>query len=182
MAACAIAAPVLIADDDDSFARRLAAALNDEGYRTESISEGKELLRALHLTQFEALIVEPCLPGASWYSLLEGIRKRDHGVVLIAVTAFPSHALRAQCRRLDATILSKPVDCARVIEILHGTRPDEGIEPGSCGRTLAALEWEHINETILESSGNLAEAARRLGIPRQTLYRKLRKHPVLPLR
>ena len=42
-------------------------------------------------------------------------------------------------------------------------------------RTLADREDEAIHETLKRTSGRLAEAARRLGISRTTLWRRLRK-------
>jgi len=38
---------------------------------------------------------------------------------------------------------------------------------------LHELEWALIKEALEESSGNRSEAAKRLGISRRTLYRKL---------
>jgi transcriptional regulator with PAS, ATPase and Fis domain len=69
-----------------------------------------------------------------------------------------------------------------------GTRPAEprqaaepvsvpaiaAIEPTS-PRTLAAIELELVRRTVAEADGNLALAARRLGIARSTLYRSLRR-------
>ncbi|HOZ49082.1 MAG TPA: helix-turn-helix domain-containing protein [Candidatus Hydrogenedentes bacterium] len=40
-------------------------------------------------------------------------------------------------------------------------------------RTLAEVELEHIGRTLRQCKGNRAEAARRLGIGRNTLWRKL---------
>jgi two-component system response regulator RegA len=43
--------------------------------------------------------------------------------------------------------------------------------------SLDRLEWEHINRVLLECGGNVSEAARRLGLHRRTLQRKLSKYP-----
>jgi len=45
------------------------------------------------------------------------------------------------------------------------------------GRTLAEQEREAIRETLEQTRGRLAVAARRLGISRTTLWRRLRRHP-----
>jgi DNA-binding NtrC family response regulator len=42
-------------------------------------------------------------------------------------------------------------------------------------QTLAAIELELVRRTVAEADGNLALAARRLGIARSTLYRSLRR-------
>jgi two-component system, response regulator RegA len=41
--------------------------------------------------------------------------------------------------------------------------------------TLAQAEWEHIHRILADCSNNISEAARRLGIHRRSLQRKLRK-------
>jgi two-component system response regulator RegA len=41
--------------------------------------------------------------------------------------------------------------------------------------TLAQAEWEHIHRVLADCSNNISEAARRLGIHRRSLQRKLRK-------
>jgi two-component system response regulator RegA len=40
------------------------------------------------------------------------------------------------------------------------------------------LEWERIHQTLAEADFNISEAARRLGIHRRTLARKLLKRQV----
>jgi len=51
------------------------------------------------------------------------------------------------------------------------------IVPQPPGRTLAEQEHQVIRETLQQTSGRLAVAARRLGISRTTLWRRLRRHP-----
>lgn len=41
--------------------------------------------------------------------------------------------------------------------------------------SLKDLEWERIHETLVETEFNISEAARRLGLHRRTLGRKLEK-------
>jgi two-component system response regulator RegA len=50
----------------------------------------------------------------------------------------------------------------------------------SAGKTLSikTLEWEHIHETLVETRFNISETARRLGLHRRTLARKLEKRRV----
>ena len=40
------------------------------------------------------------------------------------------------------------------------------------------LEWEHIQRVLAENDGNISATARRLGMHRRTLQRKLQKRPV----
>ena len=44
--------------------------------------------------------------------------------------------------------------------------------------TLRTVEWEHIHQTLAACDFNVSEAARRLGMHRRTLARKLGKQQV----
>jgi two-component system response regulator RegA len=44
--------------------------------------------------------------------------------------------------------------------------------------SIKTLEWERIHEVLAESDFNISEAARRLGMHRRTLSRKLGKQRV----
>jgi len=43
--------------------------------------------------------------------------------------------------------------------------------------TLARVEWEHIQRVLAECNNNISQAARKLGIHRRSLQRKLAKMP-----
>ncbi|MFI5178376.1 MAG: sigma-54-dependent transcriptional regulator [Vicinamibacterales bacterium] len=44
------------------------------------------------------------------------------------------------------------------------------------GGTLNEIEWQHIERTLREENGSVGRAAQRLGMPRSTLYQKLKVH------
>jgi len=43
--------------------------------------------------------------------------------------------------------------------------------------SLARAEWEHISRVLSDCGGTISEAARRLGLHRRSLQRKLQKYP-----
>jgi DNA-binding NtrC family response regulator len=46
--------------------------------------------------------------------------------------------------------------------------------------TLLELEKQHIERVLIEEKGRVEKAARRLGIPRSSLYQKIKKHNISP--
>lgn len=65
-------------------------------------------------------------------------------------------------------------------EITAGNDPEASSgECGSTTRDFAALERDFLAETMRQSGNNAAEAAKRLGLSRSTMYRKLKKHGML---
>ena len=55
---------------------------------------------------------------------------------------------------------------------------DSSAQPRESAPPLRRLEWEHIQRVLAECDGNVSEAARRLGLHRRTLQRKLTKRPI----
>ncbi|HEX5060568.1 MAG TPA: helix-turn-helix domain-containing protein [Kofleriaceae bacterium] len=67
----------------------------------------------------------------------------------------------------------KPVSIMGIIARVEGTLM---VTPPSFRTiTLARAEWEHIHRVVGDSGNNISEAARRLGIHRSVLQRKLRR-------
>ena len=74
--------------------------------------------------------------------------------------------------------LAKPAN-ADDIEAAFGRMSGDALVPLTPRRTtLKTLEWERIHETLVETNFNVSETARRLGMHRRTLARKLAKRPV----
>ncbi|MBX9811033.1 MAG: helix-turn-helix domain-containing protein, partial [Burkholderiales bacterium] len=61
---------------------------------------------------------------------------------------------------------------------LHRAGGDAGVPVAARPLSVARLEWEHIQKVLTECGGNISETARRLGMHRRTLQRKLAKRPV----
>jgi ActR/RegA family two-component response regulator len=177
----------LVADDDALWRQQLGELLGQGGGRVRVARDGEEWLAAIRERPFDLIIVEPNLPGRLWYSLMHDVRSHAPDARLIVTTAFPSRALVQVARSLNAeAVLPKPVRLEQIEQQLHapgdptGRLLREGASaPESRMRSLAWLEWEYINHVLRRCGGNVTEASRRLKVPRQTLYRKLRKHPPL---
>jgi len=73
--------------------------------------------------------------------------------------------------------LSKPADADDILMAFQRgeqpTVPEGGL--AFPAPSLARNEWEHIHRVLADCGGNISEAARRLGIHRRSLQRKLRK-------
>jgi two-component system response regulator RegA len=71
------------------------------------------------------------------------------------------------------TVLFKPITAR---EILRRVEEGPSLEPNLDDTpTLARAEWEHITRVLADCNGNVSLAARRLGIYRSSLQRRLRK-------
>ncbi|RYZ09200.1 MAG: response regulator [Myxococcales bacterium] len=170
---------LLIGDDDENFVGRVAFKSHEHDCNLVVASTAEALLEALTRQRFDHLVLEPNLPGALWYSLLHGVRELAATLPTTIVTAFPSRALILAAASLGIRrVINKPLSGDELFSTLAGAPVASSSTP-AWEPSLARLEWEYINHALRRYRGNVAEASRRLGLPRQTLYRKLRKYPPL---
>ena len=102
---------------------------------------------------------------------------------VLLLTGYASIATAVEAIKRGAhDYLAKPVDADAVVRaLLDGDSEVEEQElPDAPEQPLALrrLEWEHIQRVLTDCDGNISETARRLGMHRRTLQRKLSKHPV----
>jgi two-component system, response regulator RegA len=177
----------LVADDDALWLQQIGNLLGRGSGRVRVARNGDEWMQAIRERTFDLLIIEPNLPGRLWYTLMHDVRSHAPHARLLITTAFPSRALVQVANSLGAeAVLPKPVRLEQLERLVRGpvggAGPDRleegGPAPRGAGvRSLAWLEWEYINHVLRRCDGNVTETSRQLRVPRQTLYRKLRKHP-----
>lgn len=166
-------ARILIVDDDGFECRKLAKDLLNAGCDILVRSRLHDIRTAHFLADIAA--VNPMVGGTSWYHFLHAVHPMIRQVRWVVITDSPSSSLAVEAMKLGAhDVLPKPVTAAELLGACWGSdavpRPTNRLD-----LSLSRLEWEHINKVIRLCNGNITDAARQLGIPRQTLYNKLRK-------
>lgn len=164
----------LLADDNDALRERLAKALRDRGYDVRTASDSNEAIQIARTESPEYAIVDLKMPGMGGLELLKHLKEIDPSTQVVILTGFGSIATAVDAMRLGATnYVTKPADADDVVSAFtpQNQRTSEAAETPS----LARVEWEHIHRVLSDCSGNISEAARRLGIHRRSLQRKLQK-------
>jgi two-component system response regulator RegA len=103
----------------------------------------------------------------------------DASTRIIVLTGYGSIATAVEAVRLGAfNYLPKPADVDDLL-LAFSRGPGEVAEVSEDFQppTLARAEWEHIQRVLADCGGNISEAARRLGLHRRSLQRKLQKYP-----
>jgi len=96
----------------------------------------------------------------------------------VILTGFGNIATAVQAVRKGATnYLTKPADADEVLTALGEAPPVAEREESIETPTLDRVEWEHIHRVLEACGGNVSETARRLGIHRRSLQRKLSRYP-----
>jgi DNA-binding response OmpR family regulator len=102
---------ILLAEDDQQLGDSLNAALALDGYAVDWLSHGDEVLSALELSPYDALILDIGLPGQSGLQILQTMRQRAMSVPVILLTARDRVEDRVNGLDLGADdYLSKPFD------------------------------------------------------------------------
>jgi two-component system response regulator RegA len=174
------AVSILVVDDDEAFRSRLARALTERGYDVRAASSAEEAERAAEADSPEMAVVDLRMPGASGLELVRTLKRIDPSTKVVVLTGYGSIATAIEAIRLGAThYLPKPANADEVLAALRRDElaPLEPLEAPGEAPSLARAEWEHINRVLADASGNISEAARRLGIHRRSLQRKLQKYP-----
>ena len=172
---------VLVVDDDPVFREQLARALRNRGYEV-AVADGVEAaLACVRHRVPEMAVVDLRMPGQSGLDLVRALQALDPAPKVLVLTGYGSIATAVEAIRLGATnYLSKPADADDILAAFaRGAGAPPADEPAAAvvAPSLARAEWEHINRVLSDCGGNISEAARRLGIHRRSLQRKLQKYP-----
>lgn len=170
---------VLVVDDDRVLRERMARAFRDRGFDVSAAGDADEAMTAVDERAPDRAVVDLRMPGRSGLELVRELRERLPDAKIVVLTGYGSIASAVEAMKLGATnYLSKPADADDVLAAFEAPAESEGQgESGIEAPSLARAEWEHINRVLADCDGNVSEAARRLGLHRRSLQRKLAKMP-----
>jgi two-component system, response regulator RegA len=169
---------LLVVDDSFAFRERLARAFRERGFEVHTAGSYEEAMEKAPAVHPELAVVDLRMPGPSGLELLRDLKKRDDKIRVLVLTGFGSIATAIDAVRLGATnYLPKPADADDILAAFQRGSADVSTPPDTDHEvpSLARAEWEHIHRVLADCGGNISEAARRLGIHRRSLQRKLRK-------
>jgi two-component system response regulator RegA len=170
---------LLIVEDDEGFARTLKRSFERRGYDVllaDSLEAVNDLLAA---NRPGYAVVDLKLGPQSGLACVQALHAHDPAMLIVVLTGFASIATAVDAIKLGATnYLAKPsnTDDIEAAFARSGGDPDTPLAPRPT--SIKTLEWEHIHEVLKDSDFNISEAARRLGMHRRTLARKLAKRQV----
>ncbi len=167
---------LLIVEDDAAFAPVLRRSFERRGYVVEHC-DGLESLRALlETTRPGYAVVDLKVVGGSGLECVRLLHERNPETKIVVLTGFASIATAVEAIKLGAChYLAKPANTDDIEAAFDKTDGDAEVPLTQRQTSLKNLEWERIHETLVESDFNISETARRLGMHRRTLARKLEK-------
>src|ERR1043166_1261237 len=102
-------AQILLAEDDESLRRFLAAALVKAGHEVTDFGDGSDAYDCLQKLRFDLLLTDIVMPGMDGIELAKRAAKLNSGLKIMFITGFAAVALHpsSQAPR-QAKVLSKP--------------------------------------------------------------------------
>ncbi|MEW6598716.1 MAG: response regulator transcription factor [Pseudomonadota bacterium] len=170
---------LLIVEDDDRFAATLQRSLERRGYEVRRTADFTAAEPFLEDFAPGFAVVDLKLGAASGLNCVAALHAFDPEMQIVVLTGFASIATAVEAIKLGAChYLAKPANTDD-IEAAFGKGAGDASAPIAHRPTsIKTLEWERIHETLVETGFNISETARRLGMHRRTLARKLEKRQV----
>lgn len=170
---------VLIADDDRPFCGALAAALRRRGFAVAVAYTTGEALCEAAAWQPDKAVVDLRIPEHNGLELVSTLRVELPDLKIVVLTGYGSIATAVEAIKRGAShYLTKPATVDDILTAFERGIPDPSVDLAEKPMPLDDVEWEHIEQVLTDAKGNVSVAARRLGIHRRTLQRKLaRRRP-----
>jgi two-component system response regulator RegA len=170
---------LLLVDDDAVFRERLARAFRERAWDVRTAASGDEALARAREESPEFAVVDLRMPGKTGLEVVQALVALDASTRIVVLTGYGSIATAVDAIKLGAAhYLTKPADADDLLAAFEraSAPPLVAAAQDYAAPSLARAEWEHINRVLSDCGGNISEAARRLGVHRRSLQRKLARY------
>jgi two-component system response regulator RegA len=167
---------LVVVEDDPAFARTLSRSFERRGYRVDHAASPEDLAALLADVSFDYAVVDLKLGTASGLTCVQMLHEADPAMRIVVLTGFASIATAVEAIKLGAShYLAKPANTDDIEQAFGREAGDPSVPVEGRKSSIKTVEWEYIHATLVECDFNISETARRLGMHRRTLARKLDK-------
>jgi two-component system, response regulator RegA len=170
---------LIIVEDDAAFAKTLKRSFERREYRVLQADSLTAVKATLETENPGYAVVDLKLGVGSGLSCVEALHAHDPDMLIVVLTGYASIATAVEAIKLGAChYLAKPSNTDDIEEAFKKSAGNTQVPLTERPTSIKTLEWEHIHRTLVEADFNISETARRLGMHRRTLARKLEKRQV----
>ncbi|MBS7538897.1 response regulator transcription factor [Ancylobacter lacus] len=167
---------LLIVEDDITFARALRRSFERRDYEVVTCDGLEGLRKELASATPGFAVVDLKLARGSGLECVKALHAHDPHMRIVVLTGFASIITAVEAIKLGAChYLPKPSNTNDIIAAFGKSGGDETVPLTRRPTSIKNLEWERIHEALVDAEFNISETARRLGMHRRTLARKLEK-------
>lgn len=168
---------ILIIDDDKNFCESLKLEFTELGHRAQIFCSKSELDKIEDFTNFDWAVVDLRIGIDNGLDIVDFLKSKSAEIEIVILTGFGSISTAVEAVKRGAKqYLSKPIQFE---ELLSSFESEAGTKEVETFPSLARKEREYIEFVLNECEGNISLAAKKLGIHRQSLQRKLKKYTPL---
>lgn len=169
---------LLLVEDDNIFAEVLGRALEKRGLTVHCCPSVEAARQTIAKHTLDGAVLDLNLDGDSSLPLIEPLRQANPDIRIVVLTGYASIATAVEAvRRGACEYLTKPANADTIVQALQTSPSPQAVPLPEKPMSVRRLEWEHLQRVLMECDGNISETARRLGMHRRTLQRKLAKKP-----
>ncbi len=163
---------ILVVDDDRTFCNALGGALRRRGFKVVTAHNHADGLAEANAWKPSRAVVDLRMPGPNGIQTVASLVERHPDLAIVVLTGYGSIVSAIEAIKAGAVhYLTKPASVEEILAAFERTEPvaELAVEVPA----LEHVEWEHLQRVLTECEGNVSEAARRLGMHRRSLQRKL---------
>lgn len=170
---------ILIVDDDDRLRAALVRAFRLRGWIALAAAGMDEAIRVAEESSPDLVTVDLRMPGENGLNVVRQLRELDSTTFITILTGYGSIATAMDAIKLGADhYMSKPADADQILAAFESADNVQSADKDDIPvPSLARVEWEHIQRVLTDFNGNISQAAKKLGLHRRSLQRKLSKFP-----
>jgi FixJ family two-component response regulator len=113
---------VSVVDDDESVRESLPDLLTELGFTAKAFSSAEEFLASGYVDKTKCLITDIAMPGMSGPDLQSELKRREHRIPIIFITAHRLERMRTNLMEQGAVAcLSKPFSDEALLEALNAS-------------------------------------------------------------
>lgn len=171
---------LLVVEDDAAFARVLVRSFERRAYSVIHATSLDTMLALLEQHAPTHAVVDLKIAGAaSGLACVSALKAKVPDARIVVLTGFASINTAVEAIKLGACqYLAKPSNTDDIEAAFGHVAGVEPVEIAGRVSNIKTLEWERIHEVLVETDFNISETARRLGMHRRTLARKLEKQRI----
>lgn len=166
---------VLVVDDEQTVlaAAKRAMCASYEVVTAPSTDEALALARDMRP---DLAIIDLRISESSGLDLVRALKEELPETIVVLCSGYLSLSTAVAAARAGVEhVLPKPISFKEILQRVTNDNVDAATASKETP-SLARVEYDHITRVLEDCNGNISEAARRLGIYRSSLQRRLRKY------